>query len=186
MNYNNITEKLQEALMEASQFAQSMQHGAIDSLHLLKAILTQAESDALFQELNKDKFKLLEQINRQLDSLAQVQGGQLTMSQNLQKDFEKAAKWAEAKGDQFISTFAFLAVMLDEKTYGINKKELEEAIMKIRNGQTMNSATAENQLNALEKYGRDLVKDVRDGKVDPVIGRDEEIRRVIQILSRKQ
>ena len=186
MNYDNLSEIVQQILMEASQFAQAMNHSSLDSLHLFKASLNHNEVDDVFEEMTLDKFSIIDQIDEDLKKLPKVQGGQMMMSPNLESTLNVAKAWADKKGDSFISLYAILMALFKYKDYGVDLNELENAIMEIRQGRTMDQANSESQLNALKKYGRDLVQDVRDGKIDPVIGRDEEIRRVVQILSRKQ
>lgn len=176
----------QKALMEASQFAQSYGHQLLENPHVLKAILSGNDADPLFEAVKADKYPILNEVNKDLENLPKVSGqAGLSMGQNLMNALQKAQKWSEKQGDQYISMMALFLAILKDKNYGLDLDQLEEAIMDMRGGKTMESAQTENQLNALEKYGHDLVQDVRDGRIDPVIGRDDEIRRVIQILSRK-
>ncbi|CAM3657894.1 ATP-dependent Clp protease ATP-binding subunit [Erysipelothrix urinaevulpis] len=186
MNYDKLTELVQTILMEASSLAQAMQNPMLEPLHVYKATLSRNEVDEIFTLIDTDKFTIIDQIDQKLNQLPKAQNTQLQMSPHLEKTLNDAKKWAEKRNDQFISMYALLMACVKENSFGIDIKALEKAINEVLNGKTMDQANAENQLNALKKYGRDLVKDVKDGKIDPVIGRDEEIRRVIQILSRKQ
>ncbi len=182
----NLTELAQKALMEASQFAQSYGHQLLDNKHVLKAVLSAQDADPVFEAMKVDKYQLLEKVNNDLDKLPKISGQvNLSMGQNLMNSLQKAQDWSEKQGDEYISMMAILLAILEEKSYGLDLKAMEKEIMAMRGGKTMETAQTENQLNALEKYGHDLVQDVRDGRIDPVIGRDDEIRRVIQILSRK-
>lgn len=188
MNYENLTEKAQAALMEAVNYATQMQNNAVSASHLMKAVLNSGDLDLILDETGTNKEALLSAADQALNKLPKVQGAQLTMSQDITNVFAKAQSWSSKQGDTYISLFAlFLGILESDASYKTlaDFKKIEASILSHRSGRTMDSPQAENQIDALLKYGRDLVKDVRDGKVDPIIGRDEEIRRVIQILSRK-
>lgn len=188
MNYENLTEKAQAALMEAVNYATQMQHSAVSSAHLMKALLNSGDLDLILEETGTNKSKLLQSADERLDKLPKVQGAQLTMDQEITHVFAKAQAWSTKQGDTYISLFAlFLGILEAVSEYRnlVDTRTIEASILSHRSGRVMDSPQAENQIDALLKYGRDLVKDVRDGKIDPIIGRDDEIRRVIQILSRK-
>lgn len=183
---NNLTELAQKAMMEASQFAQSYGHQLLDSLHILKAILSGNDADLLFEKAHIDKHEILNKVNQDLEKLPKVSGQMnMSMGQSLMNALQDAKAWSERQGDEYVSMMALLLAVFKQNSYDIDLKNLEKMILNMRGGKKMETAQAENQLNALEKYGHDLVQDVRDGRIDPVIGRDDEIRRVIQILSRK-
>ncbi|MEA5026582.1 MAG: AAA family ATPase [Erysipelotrichaceae bacterium] len=195
MNIDQMSEKLQNIIQEAVQLATKERHPEITTAHMLKAILDDDISDGLWQELQVDKQTLLDIVNQHLEKIAIVSNYQQpTLSHDVNKSFVEAQVWSQQQGDSYLSVTAVLIALLFNNSgvskaiidyTGITKKQLIDAELKRRGGRKMDQATTENTLNALDKYGRDLVKDVKDGRIDPVIGRDEEIRRVIQILSRK-
>lgn len=187
MNYENLTEKAQQILMEAVNYATSMQNNAVSNYHIAKAILNSQDLDLILEEAEVSKTYMQSVLDQELQKLPRVQGAQMGMDSSVQKALDKAQKWAEKQGDTYISIYAlFLAVLeVTPVLQQFNIKKIEEVMLDHRKGMTVDTPTAENQIDALLKYGRDLVQDVRDGKIDPIIGRDEEIRRVIQILSRK-
>ena len=176
---NNLTEKTQLLLQEASQLAMSMGHGFITPLHYIKALLNSGDARIL---LGDDETRLVQEVDTKLERLPQS-NQQLSLSTDMNKVIQSATKWSTEQGDQYISFLAlFLKAMESEK---LKVENLENRILEYRKGQSVDSPEAENQLDALLKYGRDLVQEVKDGVVDPIIGRDDEIRRIIQILSRK-
>lgn len=177
---NNLTEKAQDMLQIASQYAQSMSHSLLTPYHVLKAILDSGDASIL---LGVDEKLITNQVESKLASLPQSNQGQISMSTDLNKVMQAAAAWSQKQGDQYISFLALLLAAIKETK--INVDSLEERILEYRKGSTVDSPNAENQLDALLKYGRDLVQEVKDGTIDPIIGRDDEIRRIIQILSRK-
>lgn len=188
MNQENLTEKAQQILMESANLVQAMQHASLTQYHILKALLASNDLQGIYTEAGLDTAKLMQETDAQLNSLPRVQGAQISMNREAQLVIQKAQKWAEKHQDQYISLFSLLMGVFEAdgaSAKHVDLKKLSEVIEKHRNGKTINSATAESNLDALKKYGRDLVQDVRDGKVDPIIGRDDEIRRIIQILSRK-
>ncbi|HYG16157.1 MAG TPA: Clp protease N-terminal domain-containing protein, partial [Bacteroidia bacterium] len=198
MNLNNFTIKSQEAIQMAQQLAVEKQHQAIDTAHILKGLLQTDESvfDYLFKKLNVNKSRISEVVDAQLNSLPKVSGGGAG-SQYLTNDANtalvKAQGIARDNGDEFVSVEHILQALLagrDKvaqllKDAGVGEKELKKAIAELRGGQKVTSASAEEQYNALNKYAKNLNELARQGKLDPVIGRDEEIRRVLQILSRR-
>ncbi len=177
---NNLTEKAQDMLQIASQYAQSMSHSLLTPYHVLKAILDSGDASIL---LGVDEKLITNQVESKLASLPQSNQGQISMSTDLNKVMQAAAAWSQKQGDQYISFLALLLAAIKETKIKVDS--LEERILEYRKGSTVDSPNAENQLDALLKYGRDLVQEVKDGTIDPIIGRDDEIRRIIQILSRK-
>ncbi len=177
---NNLTENTQDMLQIASQYAQSMSHSLLTPYHVLKAILDSGDASIL---LGVDEKLITNQVESKLASLPQSNQGQISMSTDLNKVMQAAAAWSQKQGDQYISFLALLLAAIKETKIKVDS--LEERILEYRKGSTVDSPNAENQLDALLKYGRDLVQEVKDGTIDPIIGRDDEIRRIIQILSRK-
>ncbi len=177
---NNLTEKTQTILQEASNFALNMNHSLIGVYHVLKAILADGDADVI---LGSDKNALEVFVDEQLKKLPKSNDANLSIGQDLSSVLQNAQKWSNQQGDSYVSFLALLLAAIKHTKYTIDN--LEKRILEIRKGETVNSPSQENQLDALLKYGRDLVKEVRDGVIDPIIGRDDEIRRIIQILSRK-
>lgn len=195
MNFNNYTIKAQEAVQQAQEIATGMQNQAITNIHLLKGILVADENVVpfLLKKLNVNVIALGNDLDRRLQSLPKVTGGESFLSPETSKALQKAATYLKEFGDEFVSIEHLLLGILaanDEvsgllKNLGVNEKDLKAAIREIRKGSSVNSATAEDTYNALNKYARNLNELARSGKLDPVIGRDEEIRRILQILSRR-
>lgn len=188
MNNDNLTEKSQQAIMEAVNYATAMGHSSLTPLHVMKAILNTNDLDIILMESNVEKAALSNITEEALSRLPKVQGAQLGASNEFGQMMMKATEWSKKQGDVYVSLYAiFLAIVELESVYKnlLPYNEVEKVMLEHRGGRTIDSPQAENNIDALLKYGRDLVKDVRDGKVDPIIGRDDEIRRVIQILSRK-
>ena len=197
MNVNKMTEKLQHGLNEAQQLAQSMSHQEVDTPHLLISFLK--DSDGLVPRiLSRAGFQINElkkDVQEILDKKSQVSGGgQGYISQDLNRALLKADDYARAWGDSYNSVEHVLLAMLEPSAYemkqlvkkhGLGLEPIKEIISQIRGNAKVMTQNPENTYEALEKYGRDLVEDVKSGKIDPVIGRDEEIRRAIRILSRK-
>ena len=177
---NNLTEKTQETIQLASQIAGSMRHGLLTPYHVLKAIIDSGDASVL---LGVDEAVILKEVDAKLATMAQSDQGQLTMSTDMNRCLQAASQWSQKQGDQYVSFLALLLAALKETKIKVDN--IENRILEYRKGKTVDSPNAENQLDALLKYGRDLVQEVRDGSIDPIIGRDDEIRRIIQILSRK-
>ena len=176
----NLTEKTQQFINEAANLAKSSQNSLLTPLHFLKIVLM---SDSMDVILGSDKSVLLDQVNDQLYRLPQSNPENIRMDQNFEKALQKADEWANKQGDTYISVYAMTLACIETSKLKID--HLERRILEHKKDLKIDSPTAENKMDALLKYGRDLVKDVREGKIDPIIGRDEEIRRIIQILSRK-
>lgn len=194
MNFDQFTEKAQQAISNSVSLAVQYEHGSILPEHLMASLLQDDALDGLFRRVNVDKKSILAFVGEQLESVAKVSGTQPTFSTQLNQNVIDASNWAKSVGDTLVSSSALLIGILtsssrlkDElkRRFNLVKNAVVDAELARRGGKVMNDVGSENQLEALSKYGRDLVEDVKNGKIDPVIGRDEEIRRIIQILSRK-
>ncbi|ENN89948.1 ATP-dependent chaperone ClpB [Bartonella bovis] len=198
MNVDKYSEQLQMFLQTAQGSALASDHQQFMPEHFLKALLEDSQGLAvsLIQKAGGDLPALKSALKVALDALPKVQGGngQLYMSQPLAKVLKMAEDLAQKAGDQFVTVERVLQALVMEKTAktadilsnaGVTPQALNHAINTMRKGKTATSAHAESQYDALEKYARDLTKDAREGKLDPVIGREEEIRRAIQVLSRR-
>ena len=198
MNAEKFTQKSQEALSAAHQMAAAGNHSELTPLHLLVALLTQEDGlvPRLIQKLGRDVQPLRQEAETALAKLPQVQGGgasQVYTSRAFTKVLAAAEKEADALKDEYLSVEHLFLALLEKdpdcqticQKYGIDREQILQAIKKVRGNQRVTSQNPEQTFDALEKYGRDLTGLARDDKLDPVIGRDEEIRRVIQILSRR-
>jgi len=195
MNLNDLTIKSQEAIEKATEIAAANQNQPIEASHLLKAILLVDENVVpyLLRKLNVNLDSFSKALDSQIESLPKVAGGQQFLSSNSNRVLQKASDLASEFKDEFISIEHLLLGILSSndpasrllQSYGVNEKDLKAAIKQLRKGSTVKSQTAEETYNALNKYAIDLNDMARKGKLDPVIGRDEEIRRVLQILSRR-
>ena len=195
MNFNNFTIKSQEAVEKATEIATAKQNQAIETSHLLKGMLMVDENviPYLLKKLNVNLDAFIPALDRVLDSLPTVSGGEHFLSNDAIKALQKAAALAQESKDEFVSLEHVLLGILsgNDKTSrllkenGVSEKDLKTAISQLRKGSTVKSQDAEETYNALEKYAKNLNDLARTGKLDPVIGRDEEIRRVLQILSRR-
>ncbi len=197
MRLDKLTSKFQEALGEAQSLALASDHQYIESEHLLLAMLQQSESSAksLINRTGGNAAVLEKSIQGLIGKFPEVQGtgGDVQIGRSLSAHLNLTEKEATKRGDDYIAGELFLLVLTDDKgelgkaikSAGMTRKTLEAAIEAVRGGQTVNSADAENQREALKKYTLDLTERARLGKLDPVIGRDDEIRRAIQILQRR-
>jgi len=195
MRQDKLTTKFQEALSDAQSLALGNDHGYIEPLHLLSAMLRQEEGPrALLQRAGVILSALQSATDAAVKKLPQVQGQeQIQISAELGKLLQATEKEAIKRGDQFISGELFLLALTDSKSEagrvaqsnGMTRKSLEAAIEAVRGGQNVNNPEAEGQREALKKYTTDLTERARMGKLDPVIGRDDEIRRAIQVLQRR-
>ncbi len=195
MNVNNFTIKSQEALQQAQQLAQSMEHQQIENEHLLKAIFEVDENVTPFilKKLNVNLNLLKDILDKQLESYPKVSGGDIMFSREAAKTINEASIIAKKMKDEFVSIEHLLLGIFKSKSsiaqslkdQGVNEKGIVSAIEELRKGDRVTSASAEDTYNSLNKYARNLNQLARDGKLDPVIGRDEEIRRILQILSRR-
>ena len=192
MNLNNFTIKSQEAIQKATEIATAKQNQAIEPAHLLKAILMVDENVVpyLLRKLNVNIEAFSKALDKIIDSLPKVSGGQQFLSSNSNRALQKAEEVASEFKDEFISIEHLLLGILSVndaasrllENNGVNEKDLRTAIKQMRKGSTVNSQTAEETYNSLSKYAVNLNDMATKGKLDPVIGRDEEIRRVLQIL----
>ena len=195
MNFDHFTIKAQEALQQAVQRASEGGQQAIEPLHILAGVLAVGENVTRFllSKLGVNEKNLTDTISRQLAHRPRVTGGEPYLSRESQEVINRATELARHDGDDFVGIEtllrALLAVSSDAATVlkdaGITEKALAEAVRELRGGAKATSASSEDTYQALSKYARNLVAEARDGKLDPVIGRDEEIRRVLQILSRR-
>ncbi len=195
MRQDKLTTKFQEALSDAQSLALGQDNGYIEPAHLLAAMLKQDDGPrALLEKAGVNVNSLAQAVDSAIKKLAQVQGqDQVQVSSELAKLLQATEKEAIKRGDQFIAGELFLLAVCDSKTdlgrlakdSGLSRKSLEAAIDAVRGGQGVNSADAEGQREALKKYCMDLTERARLGKLDPVIGRDDEIRRAIQVLQRR-
>jgi ATP-dependent Clp protease ATP-binding subunit ClpB len=197
MRLDRLTTKSQEALQQAQSLAEKRHHQAIDVEHLLFALLGQKEGVvlSLLQKLGVGVASLAERLQTALDRLPQITGaaGQTFISPRLKNVIESAESEAEALKDEYISTEHLLLAMVKDsgeagkslKDLGATRDKILNALVSIRGAQRITDPNPEEKYQALEKYGRDLTDLARKGKLDPVIGRDDEIRRVIQVLSRR-
>ncbi|MDM7941294.1 MAG: ATP-dependent chaperone ClpB [Hydrogenophaga sp.] len=195
MRHDKLTTKFQEALSEAQTLALGADHAYIEPSHLLLALLRQADGpQSLLQRAGVNVPGLAKATEAAMKRLPEVQGqDQVQVGQELGKLLQATEKEAIKRGDQFIASELFLLAVADSKgelgrianENGLNRKSLESAITAVRGGQSMDSPEAEGQREALKKYTMDLTERARQGKLDPVIGRDDEIRRAIQVLQRR-
>ncbi|MFB9173478.1 ATP-dependent chaperone ClpB [Roseibium salinum] len=198
MNFEKYTERSRGFIQSAQTFALGRGHQQFTPEHILKVLLDDPEGMAsgLIERAGGQAKALKGDLEAILDKMPKVSGGsgQLYLGQATARLFEQAEKIADKAGDSFVTVERLLlALAMDSdsetgkllKRHGVTPNALNEAINQLRQGRTADSATAENQYEALKKYARDLTQVARDGKLDPVIGRDEEIRRTIQVLSRR-
>lgn len=195
MNFNNLTIKSQEAIQHAQQLAQEMGHQQIENEHIFKAI-SEVEENVLpfiLKKLNVN-ISMLEQIlEKELESFPKVSGGEIMVSREAGKTLNEASIIAKQMADEFVSIEHLLLAIFKSKSkishilkdQGVTEKDLKAAIEALRKGGKVTSQSAEDTYNSLDKYARNLNQLADSGKLDPVIGRDEEIRRVLQILSRR-
>ena len=195
MRIDKLTTKFQEALADAQTLALGNDHAYIDPLHLLAAMLRQNDGPkALLQRAGANVAAMSTAVENAVKQLPEVQGhDQVTIGSELGKLMQATEKEAIKRGDQFIASELFVLALADSDTkaakiakeHGLTRKAMEAAISAVRGGQTMDSAEGESQREALKKYTLDLTERARMGKLDPVIGRDDEIRRAIQVLQRR-
>ena len=197
MRIDRLTSKLQLALSDSQSLAVGMDHPAIEPLHLLQALIDQQGGSIkpLLMQVGFDVNSLRKALSKELDQLPKIQNptGDVNMSQDLARMLNQADRLAQQKGDQFISSELVLLAAMDENSkvgklllgQGVSKKALENAINNLRGGAAVNDANVEESRQALDKYTVDLTKRAEEGKLDPVIGRDDEIRRTVQVLQRR-
>ena len=195
MNFNNFTIKSQEAVQQAIQLVQSRGQQAIEAEHLLAGVLKVGENvtNFLFQKLGLNGLQINNVLDKQISSLPKVTGGEPYLSRTANEVLQKAVELSKSLGDEYVSLEAMLLALLNVKSTvatilkdaGMNEKDLRAAIEELRQGQKVTSQSSEDTYQSLNKYAINLIEAARTGKLDPVIGRDEEIRRVLQILSRR-
>ena len=195
MNLDKFTIKAGEALQKAIQKAQQNSQQAIEPEHLYWGLSQEGENvlSFLYGKMGVNADAVNRAVEAQISSLPKVTGGEPVLGRDTQSVFTRAEELAQKNGDEFIGIETLLTAMLDTKCTmsrimkdaGFTREALVKAIEELRGGEKVKSASAEDNYQSLEKYARDLVKAAREGKLDPVIGRDEEIRRVLQILSRR-
>src|SRR5476649_2108316 len=197
MRIDRLTSKLQLALSDSQSLAVGHDHPAIEPAHLMQALLEQQGGTIkpLLMQVGFDINSLRKELTKELDQLPKIQNptGDVNMSQDLARLLNQADRLAQQKGDQFISSELVLLAAMDENSklgklllgQGVSKKALENAISNLRGGDAVNDPNVEESRQALDKYTVDLTKRAEEGKLDPVIGRDDEIRRTIQVLQRR-
>ena len=195
MNLNNFTIKSQEAVQQAVQLATQNGQQAIETIHLLKGVIMTGESvtNFIFQKLGVNIQNLNRVLDAQISSLPKVSGGEPYLSSEANTVLQKAIGYSSKMGDQYVSLEPIILALFTEKSTasqilkdaGMTENELRQAIEELRKGNKVTSQSAEDTYDALGKYAINLNERARSGKLDPVIGRDDEIRRVLQILSRR-
>ncbi|MCP5252392.1 MAG: ATP-dependent chaperone ClpB [Nitrosomonas sp.] len=197
MRFDKLTTKFQQALADAQSVAVGQDHAYIEPAHLLLALLQQEDgvTVSLLQRCGTNVAPLRDALKNSLQRLPKIEGtgGEVNLSRNLANLLNLADKEAQQRGDQFIASEMFLLALLKDKgetgallkEYGASYAALEKAIVAVRGGEQVSSAEAEGSREALKKYTLDLTERARQGKLDPVIGRDDEIRRTIQVLQRR-
>lgn len=195
MNFNNFTIKSQESVQKAIETVKEKGQQAIEPAHLLMGVILTGENvvNFLFQKLGANPGHLTSELSHEIDLYPKVSGGEPYLSRESNEALEKAQDYAKKMGDQYVSVEHLLLGILSGrssaaqklKDAGISEKDLQTAINELRKGNKVTSQSAEDTYQSLEKYAINLTQRARDGKLDPVIGRDEEIRRVLQILSRR-
>ena len=195
MTFDKFTIKAQEIVQAAVNKGQSLGQQTIEPVHLLAGVMDKGKdiTNFLFQKLGVNPQRIETLVDSELNHLPRVQGGEPYFSNDTQQVLNRAQDFATRMGDEFVSVEPILLALLSVnstasrilKDAGITESELRKAIMELRQGQKVESQSGDENFQALRKYARNLVEDARQGKLDPVIGRDEEIRRVLQILSRR-
>jgi ATP-dependent Clp protease ATP-binding subunit ClpB len=195
MNFNSFTIKSQEAIQKALEFTRGAGQQQIEPLHLLKGIFSEGESlvKFIFQKVGANMAAVVSQTDREIDMLPKVSGGEPYLSRTSNDVLQKSLDIAKKQGDEYVTLEAMLMALFQInsaastvlKDAGLNEKELQSAIDELRKGKKATDQSAEETYNSLNKYAINLNERARSGKLDPVIGRDDEIRRVLQILSRR-
>jgi ATP-dependent Clp protease ATP-binding subunit ClpB len=195
MNFNNFTIKSQEAIQKAVEITRQAGSQAIEPVALLKGVMQEGDSlvKFIFQKVGANPVAVAQQVDREIAALPHVSGGEPFLSRTANDVLQKSLDLAQAQGDQYVTLEALLMAIFEVdspaatilKDAGLGSKELQTAIDELRKGKKATDQSAEDTYNALSKYAINLNERARSGKLDPVIGRDEEIRRVLQILSRR-
>lgn len=195
MTFDKFTIKAQEVVQQAVNIAQQNQQQTIEPLHLLKGIFEKGKDVCtfVFQKLGVNAMQVQTVVDNELQRLPRVQGGQPYLSNDANQVLERAVALSQQMGDEFVSIEPILLALLTSnstagrilKDAGMTETDTKKAIQELRQGQNVQSQSGDENYQSLSKYAKNLVEDARQGKLDPVIGRDEEIRRVLQILSRR-
>lgn len=195
MNFNSFTIKSQEAIQKALEYTRSAGQQQIEPEHLLKAVITEGESlvKFIFQKIGANPALISQQIDREIGMLPKVRGGEPYLSRTSNDVLQRSLDIAKKQGDEYVTLEAILLALFQVnssastilKDAGLSEKELQAAVDELRKGKKATDQSAEDTYNALSKYAINLNERARAGKLDPVIGRDDEIRRVLQILSRR-
>lgn len=195
MNFNNFTIKSQTAIQKAVEITRQGKNQAIEPVHLLKGVISEGESvvNFIFQKLGVNPGFVAQQLDKEIASLPKVSGGEPYLNSASNDALEKASECAQKRGDQYVSLeMIMLGILVSNnsastimKNVGVTESDFNKAVDELRKGKTVGEQSAEDQYNALEKYAINLNERARSGRLDPVIGRDDEIRRVLQILSRR-
>ena len=195
MTFDKFTIKAQEAVLEAVNTAQQNGQQSIEPVHLLKGVMVKAKDVAgyIFQKLGANASQIEMVVDSEIKRLPRVQGGQPYLSNDANTVLQRAQDFAQKNGDEFTSVEPLLLALLQVsstasrilKDAGMTEAETVKAIQELRQGQKVQSQSGDENYQSLSKYAKNLVEEARQGKLDPVIGRDEEIRRVLQILSRR-
>ena len=198
MRIDKLTSKFQTALADAQSLAVGRDHNFIEPVHLMQALMDQEGSSIkpLLKQSGAEPSRIRQAVAREIENLPEVQGsaGDVSMSNDMGRLFNIADKLAQKRGDQFISSELLLLAALEDRgslgrvlrEQGVDKSALERAIDEVRGGESVDDASAEEHRQALSKYTIDLTERAEAGKLDPVIGRDDEIRRTIQVLQRRR
>ena len=195
MNFNNFTIKSQEAIQEAVRLTQNKGQQAIEPAHIMAGVLKIGENvtNFIFQKLSLNSQQIALEVNRKIDSFPKVSGGETYLSRESNNVLQRAIEYAKELGDEFVALEDILLALLNVNSHvstilkdsGMTEKELKAAINELRKGGKATSQSSEETYQSLSKYAINLNEAARSGKLDPVIGRDDEIRRVLQILSRR-
>ncbi|HEX7125561.1 MAG TPA: Clp protease N-terminal domain-containing protein, partial [Thermodesulfobacteriota bacterium] len=198
MRLDKFTVKAQEAIQAAQSYAEARSHQQVDAEHVLLALLEQTDGvvPPMLQKVGADAKTLAAQVRAELDKMPQVHGAaieQVYITQRLKRMLDEAVRQAQSLKDEYVSTEHLLIPMVDDtgaagrllRAAGVTRDRLFQAMREVRGSQRVTDQNPEEKYQALQRYGRDLTDMARRGKLDPVIGRDEEIRRVIQVLSRR-
>ena len=195
MNFNNFTIKSQEAIQEAVRLTQNKGQQAIEPAHIMAGVLKMGENvtNFIFQKLGINGQQITLEVNRKIDSFPKVSGGEAYLSRESNNVLQRANEYAKELGDEFVALEDILLALLNVNSHvstllknaGMTEKDLKAAINELRKGGKVTSQSSEETYQSLSKYAINLNEAARSGKLDPVIGRDEEIRRVLQILSRR-
>ena len=195
MNIDKFTIKAQETIQEAVRQAETRHQQAIEPEHLLAAIMKtgQQVTQFLLRKLSVSEQTVSQTLEAQLQSLPRVEGGEPYLSREANAVLTRAEELAQKQGDEFVTVELLLQAIVSGKSTaakilkdaGVSEQELAKAIRELRGGQQVKSQSSEDTYQSLSKYARNLIEEARAGKLDPVIGRDDEIRRVLQILSRR-